>query len=108
MAASRPGGFTARVALACTATWQIQATAARGTRKSPADCAAIAFNRKTAIATAIAAPSIGGCLPQHFLVDDVVLDRLAVDDRDDVPHRLDPHAVDRFLGDAGDVRGGDE
>src|SRR5688572_15146247 len=50
-----------------------------------------------------------GCgLAKHFLVDDVIADRLAVEHRQDVLHRHHRHAVDRLAGDAGDVRRRDE
>src|SRR5205823_4854393 len=45
---------------------------------------------------------------EHFLVDDVVADRFAVEDAENVLDGGDAHAVDRLAGDASDVRGGDE
>ena|SRR5580693_3051697 len=47
-------------------------------------------------------------LVEDFLVDDVVADRLAVEDAEDIFDRDDAHAVDRLARDAGDVRGGNE
>src|SRR6185312_2545149 len=91
----------------------MQATAASGTRNQPVPAAAKAFRMNPTAATAIATPSMPGSprlqpLPQHLLVDDVLAVGLAVEDRKDVLHRDDAHAVDRLSGDAGDVGGGDE
>src|SRR5439155_24413692 len=47
-------------------------------------------------------------LRQYFLVDDVFAVGLAVEDREDVLHRDDRHAVDRLARHPGDVRGSDE
>ena len=47
-------------------------------------------------------------LAQHFLVDDVVADRLAVEHAEDVLDGGDAHAVDRLARHTGDMGGGDE
>src|SRR5277367_1559640 len=49
-----------------------------------------------------------GTLVQDFLVNDVVADRVAVEDAEDVLDGGNAHTVDRLAGDAGDMRGGDE
>ena len=51
---------------------------------------------------------IGTPSAEHFPVDDVVADRLAVEYAQDVLHGGNAHTVDRFARDAGDMRGGNE
>ena len=47
-------------------------------------------------------------LAEHFAVDDILAVGLAVEHAEEVLHGGDRHAVDRFAGDPGDMRGGDE
>src|SRR6516162_1241693 len=51
---------------------------------------------------------LGWGLVEHFLVDDVVADRLAVEHGEDVLHGGNPHPVDRLAGNPGDMRRGDK